>query len=312
MKRTAKILLSAMLVLMFVFSFAGAVPAAWADYTETGAITSDNAVFLWNEETEAYDSYTGEVAIDFGKDSDNHPISYISSIKEYGISFLVPDGLYVEKVTLEAQGQREGEKVLDLSKYAVLDGSALKIPASAFENKADGSNILDVLGGSRTYVFSVFFRSIDPDATVEVTYTDGSLEGVLGTLVEGGNTFQSDKEGHTVLPLSDSVTPIKSYHKEFAGWKLVYENGISTEVSVGSVIHPYADAELVAQWEDIIVVIASQDGDIVYDGTAHKATVEVNGVPVSDESNKATVTLNGSSVTVEITDYDTDNSSITN
>ena len=49
MKRTAKILLSAMLVLMFVFSFAGAVPAAWADYTETGAITSDNAVFLWNE-----------------------------------------------------------------------------------------------------------------------------------------------------------------------------------------------------------------------------------------------------------------------
>ncbi|MCI7741790.1 MAG: hypothetical protein MSO56_05720 [Clostridiales bacterium] len=312
MKRTAKILLSAMLVLMFVFSFAGAVPAAWADYTETGAITSDNAVFLWNEETEAYDSYTGEVAIDFGKDSDNHPISYISSIKEYGISFLVPDGLYVEKVTLEAQGQLEGEKVLDLSKYAVLDGSALKIPASAFENKADGSNILDVLGGSRTYVFSVFFRSVDPDAQVEVTYTDGSLEGVLGTLVEGGNTFQSDKEGHTVLPLSDSVTPIKSYHKEFAGWKLVYENGISTEVSVGSVIHPYADAELVAQWEDIIVVIASQDGDIVYDGTAHKATVEVNGVPVSDESNKATVTLNGSSVTVEITDYDTDNSSITN
>ena len=312
MKRTAKILLSAMLVLMFVFSFAGAVPAAWADYTETGAITSDNAVFLWNEETEAYDSYTGEVAIDFGKDSDNNPLSYISSIKEYGISFLVPDGLYVEKVTLEAQGQREGEKVLDLSKYAVLDGSALKIPASAFENKADGSNILDVLGGSRTYVFSVFFRSIDPEAEVEVTYTDGSLEGVLGTLVEGGNTFQSDKEGHTVLPLSDSVTPIKSYHKEFAGWKLVYENGISTEVSVGSVIHPYADAELVAQWEDIIVVIASQDGDIVYDGTAHKATVEVNGVPVSDESNKATVTLNGSSVTVEITDYDTDNSSITN
>lgn len=312
MKRTAKILLSAMLVLMFVFSFAAAMPAAWADYTETGAITSDNAVFLWNEETEAYDSYTGEVAIDFGKDSDNHPLSYISSIKEYGISFLVPDGLYVEKVTLEAQGQLEGEKVLDLSKYAVLDGSALKIPASAFENKADGSNILDVLGGSRTYVFSVFFRSVDPDAQVEVTYTDGSLEGVLGTLVEGGNTFQSDKEGHTVLPLSDSVTPIKSYHKEFAGWKLVYENGISTEVSVGSVIHPYADAELVAQWEDIIVVIASQDGDIVYDGTAHKATVEVNGVPVSDESNKATVTLNGSSVTVEITDYDTDNSSITN
>lgn len=301
-----------MLVLMFVFSFASAVPAAWAGYTAAGAIVSEDAVFLWNEETEAYDSYTGEVAIDFGKDSDNQPLSYISSIKEHGISFLVPDGLYVEKVTLEAQGQLEGEKVLDLSKYAVLDGSALKIPASAFENKADGSNILDVLGESKTYVFSVFFRSVDPDAQVEVTYTDGSLEGVLGTLVEGGNTFQSDKEGHTVLPLSDSVTPIKSYHKEFAGWKLVYENGISTEVSVGSVIHPYADAELVAQWEDIIVVIASQDGDIVYDGTAHKATVEVNGVPVSDESNKATVTLNGSNVTVEITDYDTDDSSITN
>lgn len=256
MKRTAKILLSAMLVLMFVFSFAGAVPAAWADYTETGAITSDNAVFLWNEETEAYDSYTGEVAIDFGKDSDNHPLSYISSIKEYGISFLVPDGLYVEKVTLEAEGQLEGEKVLDLSKYAVLDGSALKIPASAFENKADGSNILDVLGGSRTYVFSVFFRSIDPDAQVEVTYTDGELDGKLGQLFADGDKYTVGADGHEVkaIPVEKENDAARNYTKGYTGWKLVYPSGISMDVNGGSTVDPYMSCTIQAQWTDAIVV----------------------------------------------------------
>ena len=298
MKRTAKILLSAMLVLMFVFSFAGAVPAAWADYTETGAITSDNAVFLWNEETEAYDSYTGEVAIDFGKDSDNHPISYISSIKEYGISFIVPDGLYVEKVTLKAQGQLEGEKVLDLSKYAVLDGSALKIPASAFENKADGSNILDVLGGSRTYVFSVFFRSVDPDAQVEVTYTDGSLEGKLGQLFADGDKYTVAEEGHEVkaIPVEKENDAAKNYTKGYTGWKLVYPSGISMDVNDGSTVHPYMSCTIEAQWTDAIVVTVSSPTK-TYDGEPLLASCDIAGKAILADGERVSVSYDVESLT---------------
>ena len=212
MKRTAKILLSAMLVLMFVFSFAAATPAAWAGYTETGAVSSDNAVFLWNDESKAYENYTGEVAIDFGKDGDNNPLSSISSIKENGISFIIPDTLYVAKVTLEAQGQLDGTKVLDLSTYAVLDGSTLKIPASAFaDNEDNGSNILDILDESDTYVFSVFFHSINPDAPVEVTCTDGVLNGQLFA----DKTLTPGENGYEVEPLSKELeeTAIKSFYK---------------------------------------------------------------------------------------------------
>ena len=298
MKRTAKILLSAMLVLMFVFSFAGAVPAAWADYTETGAITSDNAVFLWNEETEAYDSYTGEVAIDFGKDSDNNPLSYISSIKEYGISFLVPDGLYVEKVTLEAEGQLDGEKVLDLSKYAVLDGSALKIPASAFENKADGSNILDVLGGSRTYVFSVFFRSIDPDAQVEVTYTDGELDGKLGQLFADGDKYTVGADGHEVkaIPVEKENDAARNYTKGYTGWKLVYPSGISMDVNGGSIIYPYMSCTIQAQWTDAIVVQVSSLTK-TYDSEPLLPSCDIAGTDILADGEKVSVSYDVESLT---------------
>ena len=298
MKRTAKILLSAMLVLMFVFSFAAAMPAAWADYTETGAITSDNAVFLWNEETEAYDSYTGEVAIDFGKDSDNHPISYISSIKEYGISFIVPEGLYVEKVTLEAQGQLEGEKVLDLSKYAVLDGSALKIPASAFENKADGSNILDVLGGSRTYVFSVFFRSVDPDAQVEVTYTDGELDGKLGQLFADGDKYTVGDEGHQVkaIPVEKGNDAARNYTKGYTGWKLVYPSGISMDVNGGSTVDPYMSCTIQAQWTDAIVVKVSSPTK-TYDSEPLLPSCDIAGTDILADGEGVSVSYDVESLT---------------
>lgn len=299
MKRTAKILLSAMLVLMFVFSFAGAVPAAWADYTETGAITSDNAVFLWNEETEAYDSYTGEVAIDFGKDSDNHPLSYISSIKEYGISFIVPDNLYVEKVTLEAEDQQDGEKVLDLSKYAVLDGSALKIPASAFENdKDDGSNILDVLGESKTYVFSVFFRSIDPEAEVEVTYTDGELDGKLGQLFTDGDKYTVGADGHEVkaIPVEKKNDAARNYTKGYTGWKLVYPSGISMDVNGGSTVYPYMSCTIQAQWTDAIVVQVKTLTK-TYDSEPLLPSCDIAGTDILADGEKVSVSYDVESLT---------------
>lgn len=319
MKRTAKILLSTMLVLMFVFSFAGAVPAAWAAYNNDGGI--ETAFSLWQDKTDTeeagyrpYDDAENPITADFGMDEENRPISTIRTLKKNGVSVTIPEGLYVESVTLSAKEETDSEHVLNLSKYAVLSGQSLVIPASAFDDKADGSNILDVLSSSDIYVFSVSFHRIDAEAVVEVTYTDGELGGKLGKLFEDGDKYTVAGEGHEVkaIPQEKENDAARNYAKGYAGWKLVYPSGISMDVSVGSVIHPYIDAELVAQWEDIIVVIASQDGDKIYDGTAHKAAVKVNGVPVSDESNTATVTLNGSSVTVEITDYDTDNSSITN
>lgn len=299
MKRTAKILLSTMLVLMFVFSFAGAVPAAWAAYSEDGSIVSENAIFLWNEETETYDSYTGEVAIDFGKDGEGNPLSSISSIKQYGISFAIPDGLYVEKVTLEAQGQLDGEKVLDLNKYAVLSDSFLTIPASAFEdNEDDGSNILDVLDKSDTYVFSVFFRSIDPEAVVEVTYTDGELGGKLGQLFEDGDKYTVAEEGHQVkaIPVEKENDAARNYTKGYAGWKLVYPSGISMDVSGGSTVYPYMSCTIEAQWTDAIVVKVSSPTK-TYDGTPLLPSCDIAGTGILADGEGVAVSYDVESLT---------------
>ncbi len=298
MKRTAKILFSTMLVLMFVFQFAGAVPAARAA-DDSSVISS---VFsLWHdkegEQSEGYQTYADtDAAADFGNDKDKDPT--IDDLKENGVKITVPEGLYVESITLGAGNETSEKEHLSLTEFAVLDGSTVKVPASAFADDPDtGENILSDLAESEKYVFGVKFHAIDPDAEVTVTYTNGELNGAPGTLVEGGNEFTASYEdGYTVLALKDTVTPIKSYQKEFAGWKLVYENGISTDVAVGSTIYPYIGASLVAQWNDVIVVTV-KDASKTYDGTPLVATYDVEGNEILEEGEELTVTLENGSLT---------------
>ena len=121
MKRTAKILLSTMLVLMFVFSFAGAVPAAWAAYNNDGGI--ETAFSLWQDKTDTeeagyrpYDDAENPITADFGMDEENRPISTIRTLKKNGVSVTIPEGLYVESVTLSAKEETDSEHVLNLSK----------------------------------------------------------------------------------------------------------------------------------------------------------------------------------------------------
>ena len=73
MKRTARILFSTMLVLMFVFSFAGATPAARAEYIATGSIEA--AFYLRQENTgtepvnyQPYADTENPASADFGND----------------------------------------------------------------------------------------------------------------------------------------------------------------------------------------------------------------------------------------------------
>ena len=314
MKRTAKVLFSAMLVLMFVFSFAGTTPAARADYREDSDIEASFS--LWHEKTESeeegyrpYEDAKNPASVDFGKDADEKALDpTITNLKANGVTITVPEGLYVESIKLKSS-----ENELPLNTYAELsegeNQTFLKVPAKAFEDK-DGENILNVLGTAERYVLEVKFHEKDQE-TVNVSYSAGELSEMLGKLFDSVEV--SDAYEVPALSQEQKDLAAKNSRKGFTGWKLVYSsNGISMDVSAGSSIHPYLDCTLEAQWEDIIVVVASQDGDNIYDGTAHKAVVKVNGVPVSDENNTATVTLDGSSVTVEVTNYDTDDSSITN
>ena len=289
MKRTARILFSTMLVLMFVFSFAGAAPALAANDEST---LSAQFYSVTEGEGGADDSYTAiEGSADFGNDEDKDPT--IADLKENGVSVTVPEDLFVASVELSAKGEADADSILNLNSYAVLSGDTLTVSADAFADDEEGGNLLDVLSDSEEYVLTVCFKSIDPEAEFEVTLTDGALEEKLFDK----EVISVDSEGFEVPSLNEELkqTAIKSFCKEFAGWKLIYENGISAEVSIDTVVHPFMNAELAAQWKDVIVVQVN-DASQTYNGTALKATYNVYGDSILESGEAVSVVLdeNGS------------------
>lgn len=295
MKRTAKILFSAMLVLMFVFQFGGAMPTvAKAANTES---TLSAQFYVWVEgegdaegSYQPYESADTPVSASFGNEEAEEAV--VADMETNGVSFNVPEGLYVESIRILGTDAAESD-ALDLTKYAVIDGSTVGIPASAFEKDPE---LLKDAGTYRSYVLRVCFKAIDPEAEAKITYTDGELNNTLGTLVENGNDFVA--ENYTVLPLSDSkkAEAVRNNCKEFAGWRLVYANGLSQNVSVDETIDPYMDAKLVAQWKDVIVVVVGNDSK-TYDGTPLEAGYNVYGDDILADGQKVSVTLDNSSIT---------------
>ena len=123
MKRTARILFSTMLVLMFVFSFAGATPAARAEYIATGSIEA--AFYLRQENTgtepvnyQPYADTENPASADFGNDEGLAPS--LADLQKNGVSVAVPKDLYVESVVLSVEEPEYDSNFLNLNEYAVL------------------------------------------------------------------------------------------------------------------------------------------------------------------------------------------------
>lgn len=305
MKRTARILFSAMLVLMFVFSFAGATPAARAEYIATGSIEA--AFYLRQENTgtepvnyQPYADTENPASADFGNDEGLAPS--LADLQKNGVSVAVPKDLYVESVVLSVEEPDDDSKVLKLNEYAVLhldaeNGDTLTISPEVFADDGNGGCILNDLGESSAYVLSVYFAKIVPEAEIEVICTDGVLNGQLFA----DKTLTPGENGYAVEPLSKELkeTAIKSFYKEFAGWKLVFDSGISVNVNSGDTVSPLLSCKLVAQWKDVIVVSVN-DFSRAYNGTPlaaadHYSVNYADGLLAEDE--RVSVSFDNESIT---------------
>lgn len=294
-----------MLVLMFVFSFAGATPAARAEYIATGSIEA--AFYLRQENTgtepvnyQPYADTENPASADFGNDEGLAPS--LADLQKNGVSVAVPKDLYVESVVLSVEEPDDDSKVLKLNEYAVLhldaeNGDTLTISPEVFADDGNGGCILNDLGESSAYVLSVYFAKIVPEAEIEVICTDGVLNGQLFA----DETLTPGENGYEVEPLSKELeeTAIKSFYKEFAGWKLVFDSGISVNVNSGDTVSPLLSCKLVAQWKDVIVVSVN-DFSRAYNGTPlaaadHYSVNYADGLLAEDE--RVSVSFDNESIT---------------
>lgn len=251
------------------------------------------------------------VSLDFGGSEGTQPVAEaellpLAELLSSGAELLIapPAGYYVADLEL-TNGSAWADDDSELLKRAYAENGSSTALSLNFADLAEGG-ALDgaVLSGTGPaaedagYLLTVSCLPITE--TPVITYDSGSvtLPGTV-TLVEGGDRFQ--EEGHAVrYPDTDALYAAFEQNKEFAGYRMVYQNGptVSVPVSENDLILPYGDVSLVAQWdemESLHFTITADSGSWVYDGAAHtQGTWSVSPDPSAYGYTLENVTVTGS------------------
>ena len=293
LKKTLKSLsLLLMAVLLFSIFSTGALAADGSvSVGEDDALTVTSEVVLSDEDAavkakaEAAEAdYTAPVctvSVDFGDGQGKQAVTEevslnLSTLLSSGAELFIapPKGYYVSNLELSnGSGWTEAATPL-LQKAHVVStgGAALSLNFGELES-GGGLNgaVLSAEGPSDTYTLSVTCSPITD--TPVITYRAGDVTLSEGTaLVEEGDVFQVE-DGHPVrYPDLGALQEAYWQGKAFSGYLLVYEDGPSVAVSENSLILPYQDAELIAQWNDAALphfTLTADSGTWEYDGAAH-------------------------------------------
>lgn len=236
MKRTAKTMLSALLVMLFVFQFAGVMPTvAKADnavFDEDATVSYKLSVQVEKENENGekilvMEEVTAENAEELlGKDfSIDLSGEKLADIMDGWLSVNnVPEGYYVSSLQLCAEDK---EPVENISRASASATSADVTLHGDYLNDAEALPSQD----AEEYFFDIQLSLIDPNGEGKeavVTYPDGSVE-----------SAGAAKD----IP-ADVLEEAAANYQEVLGYVLRYANGSCVFVEVGEEIAPYADCAL--------------------------------------------------------------------
>ena len=282
--RKTKLFRAALLTLALLLLFGGVSGAAFADTAD------DSAAVLWsvnakdgsgndvttNSAEELNEKLGSGFALVYGRDA-SITAPTVADLRRGGVTITPPAGYTVSSAFLVAEGGAiaSGSRSLLSLAAPVLDGSnALALPAAIFAEGFDASSVGSVFNGSgSSYVLQLTLERVAPDGQITLSYGPGALSALDGTtLVSGGNTAVFPISGGrasgkiAALDATAADTALRSYAKQFTGWKLLLSNGASALLNGGESFSLSSSATLEAQWKDV-VVFAFTGGEKLYDGT---------------------------------------------
>ncbi len=291
MKKTFKTLgLLLMTVLLVSLFSTGALAADGpVPINETDTLAVCTQVLLSDADTAAkqeaeanelsYDAPACSVSVHFGDDQDDQLINAEDSLNfstllssDSELIIAPPEGYYVSALELSNDSERAEAQNPLLKKAHVLNGGAslsLKLDELTVDGALDGA-VLSAAGPAGEYTLSVTCSAVT--GTPVVTYGTGGVTLTEGeTLVENGDSFEGSS--HSVLyPKTKALYDAYWQGKTFSGYLMAYDDGPTATVSENSLILPYGNVELTAQWADIELphfTITADSGSWEFDGTMH-------------------------------------------
>ena len=279
MKKNFRMLLSMLLVLVFVFQFSGSL--AWADdadVTVTGKEALVYALSLTNPDPEAQEKLipvsAEEEAEKLGgksysvvleeKDQDQKktdPLSrsagsiVLEDLLKKDLVVTPPEGYFISRIYLRGDAvETQKIKLLPLSADAEKPVLTLKAGSLAAKDKSFDKEFLTTFStvDPQIYTLELVLAPLETEKPLTVTVAEDKDAAGTDHSVEPGNSFTAPE----ALP--------NGAERQFAGWKLVYENGASLKLEPGQSFKPYAKCRLEAQWTEIITLSANapvEEGD---------------------------------------------------
>ena len=279
MKKNFRMLLSMLLVLVFVFQFSGSL--AWADdadVTVTGKEALVYALSLTNPDPEAQEKLipvsAEEEAEKLGgksysvvleeKDQDQKktdPLSrsagniVLEDLLKKDLVVTPPEGYFISRIYLRGDAvETQKIKLLPLSADAEKPVLTLKAGSLAAKDKSFDKEFLTTFStvDPQIYTLELVLAPLETEKPLTVTVAEGKDAAGTDHSVEPGNSFTAPE----ALP--------NGAERQFAGWKLVFENGASLKLEPGQSFKPYAKCRLEAQWTEIITLTANapvEEGD---------------------------------------------------
>ena len=310
MKKTVKVLLSLVLVCLFAFQFAGAMPASasaehvdskWDDITfavKYFALDSEGKYYLLSE-SESAGAGVKFVGDDVGKEQ-----ASIGDFLNGDFVLTPPEGYYAADMFICAEGRDGMDSHVNLLKYALAskDSAKITIKRGALANKDNelDTDLILTDDSSSHYIINVLLGKTSETDAPEVSYNDGWLNGKVGGTDTGKVVSDDDGYTHTVISDYANYTGGETYK----GMTLVYSTGASMSVEPGDVVSLYADAEITANYV-VKVTATANDVSYVYGDAVPELTVAIDaptsaGYSVSAKAVAGTPNADGTAaITVE-------------
>ena len=268
MKKTVKVLFSLVLVCLFAFQFAGAMPTS-ASAERIDSKWNDIALGLKYYALDSNGNYyelsgdeLGDASISFVGDDVGEDQPTVGDFLNGTFNIVPPAGYYIKDMFICADGIDAMNEHISLTKYAsaAKDSAKLSIARGALANKDGDINteLITTADGSAYYIMKVLLGTISDDEVPTISYNAGwlsdkiaeqSFEAKLG---DGGFS-------HEIISDYAAYTGRETY----TGMTLTYENGASVDVQPGDIIKPYSNATVTANYV-VKFTVGANDASYVY------------------------------------------------
>ena len=274
MKKNLRMMLSMLLVLVFVFQFAGGM--AWADDVNVTLSGKEALVYelrLTNaegksdpisaeEETEKLGASCTVALLREGSEEADAPLSrtagssVLEDLVNKGLIVKAPEGFYVSEAYLRGDAvETQTRKALPFTARRESTELVMKVGAVGDKDKHFDKRFLTTAStvDPQIYTLVLVLSPVEKEKALTVTVANDSNAPGSEQQVNPGESFTAPE---APVPNTEDI--------RFACWQVKYPSGGTLELNPGESFKPYANCRVEGKWIDVITVTANapvEDGE---------------------------------------------------